>query len=190
MSTSWSTAEHDYDPEFEDVPDKSSPYDLPTERLAIVSLVAGIAGFFLPVVGPVTAVVSGHVARGEIRKSNGRLGGDALARTGLILGYLWIGLTVLTIVAMLGFTIILVGVGPEKVVVRGEEFSVIPPIESITRPNMVIRRVDDGHLTIEHHREPLGGHDRFPKASVRLLDLGSAQPIPALPNLPDVPELP
>ncbi|RUL83430.1 DUF4190 domain-containing protein [Tautonia sociabilis] len=65
-----------------------------TEKLAVVSLAAGILGFFFPVVGPVTAIVSGHVARDEIKKSRGRLGGDAMARTGLILGYIWIGLMV------------------------------------------------------------------------------------------------
>jgi hypothetical protein len=108
-STSWIGAESNVgrhvdpldDPEFEDLPEKFDGAQPPAERLAIVSLVAGIVGFFLPVVGPVTAVVSGHIARDEIRKSKGRLGGDGLARTGLVLGYLWIGLSALMVAGLI-----------------------------------------------------------------------------------------
>lgn len=110
MASSWSSAaaEPDHDPEFEDLPEKAPPIDLPTERLAVVSIVAGIAGFFLPIVGPVTAIVSGHVARDEIRKSKGRLGGDGLARTGMVLGYVWVGLTVTALLVMLSFTFVMI----------------------------------------------------------------------------------
>jgi hypothetical protein len=97
MPSTWQDETQTIDPEFEDVPEKAPAEPESTEKLAVVSLVAGIAGFFLPVVGPVTAVVSGHVARGEIRRSRGRLGGDALAKTGLILGYIWIALTLLVV---------------------------------------------------------------------------------------------
>ena len=45
-----------------------------TSPLAIVALVAGIAGWtFFPVIGGVVAVITGHLARDEIRKSQGRL---------------------------------------------------------------------------------------------------------------------
>ena len=100
MPTTWTEDAQGFDPEFEDVPEKAERRPESTEKLAVVSLVAGIAGFFMPIVGPVTAVVSGHVARGEIRKSKGRLGGDSLAKTGLILGYVWLGLTMLAAGAM------------------------------------------------------------------------------------------
>src|SRR5690606_28463326 len=102
MPTTWTDVAPAYDPEFEEPPDKAAV--APTERLAVVSLVAGIVGFFLPVVGPITAIVSGHVARDEIRKSKGRLGGDGFARTGLLLGYTWIGFTVLTLGACIAIT--------------------------------------------------------------------------------------
>ena len=56
---------------------------------AIASLVSGIIGvltLFLFIPG-VLAVVLGHIARGEIRRSQGRLKGDGMALTGLIMGY-------------------------------------------------------------------------------------------------------
>ncbi|WP_152050820.1 DUF4190 domain-containing protein [Tautonia marina] len=192
MSTSWSATDHDYDPEFEEAPDKGAPQDLPTERLAVVSLVAGIAGFFLPVVGPVTAVVSGHVARGEIRKSNGRLGGDALAKTGLILGYIWIGLTVLAVLVMLSFTMVLVRSSPEHtVVVGGREFPAGIPHDQ--ESNVVIQRLEDGRVMIEHE----GGHGESPRPSLRIHPRGldrsglELRKPPAPPELPsDLPEFP
>jgi hypothetical protein len=62
--------------------------------LAIISLVAGILGWtLLPFLGSVGAIITGHMARKEIRR-NPALSGDGLALTGLILGWvsvlLWI----------------------------------------------------------------------------------------------------
>lgn len=61
-----------------------------TSTLAVVSLVFGILSWLvLPFVGALIAVVCGHLARSEIRRSEpGSLSGDGLALTGLILGYL------------------------------------------------------------------------------------------------------
>jgi cobyrinic acid a,c-diamide synthase len=55
--------------------------------LAIVSLVSGVASFALGfiVVGAVVAIVTGHVARRQIKRSAER--GAPLALIGLILGY-------------------------------------------------------------------------------------------------------
>jgi hypothetical protein len=184
MPTSWSAAEHDHDPEFEEAPEKVGPHELPTERLAVVSLVAGIAGFFLPVVGPVTAVVSGHVARGEIRKSNGRLGGDAMARTGLILGYVWLGLTVLALLVTIGFTMLLVST---RVVVQGEEFPAA--IAHGDGPNVMIQRRDDGRLLIEHGEHSIG-HDRLPKGTIQLRNLDLDRSGYGLPSPPEPPKQP
>jgi hypothetical protein len=49
----------------------------------------------LPFIAPIVAVVAGHMARNEIRASNGQIGGSGLATAGLILGYLQIVLMVL-----------------------------------------------------------------------------------------------
>lgn len=56
--------------------------------MAIVSLVSGILSWlFLPVIGSIVAIITGHMARGEINRSNGTIGGAGLALAGLILGY-------------------------------------------------------------------------------------------------------
>jgi hypothetical protein len=53
---------------------------------AVASLVIGILSWFLcPLIGGVIAVVLGHIARGQIRRSGE--GGAGLAMAGLILGY-------------------------------------------------------------------------------------------------------
>lgn len=69
-----------------------------TSTLAIVSLVSGIVSWFLlPLIGAVIAVITGHMARREIRESMGAMTGDGMALVGLILGYLQLGLTVIGI---------------------------------------------------------------------------------------------
>jgi len=60
--------------------------------LAIVSLVAAIGGWsFVPVIGGVIAIITGHLAKNEIRESEGRLRGDGLATAGLVIGYACVG---------------------------------------------------------------------------------------------------
>ncbi len=60
-----------------------------TSTLAIVSLVFGILGWTLmPFLGNIVAVITGHLARSEIRQSHGEIQGDGLAIAGMILGYL------------------------------------------------------------------------------------------------------
>jgi len=62
----------------------------PTSGKAIASLVCGIFTFFLP--ASIAAVILGHMAHSEIRKSAGRVGGQGIATTGLVLGYLGIAI--------------------------------------------------------------------------------------------------
>ncbi len=60
-----------------------------TSTSAVISVIAGILGWFLlPILGPIIAIITGHVAKGEIRRSMGQITGDGLATFGLILGYL------------------------------------------------------------------------------------------------------
>jgi hypothetical protein len=48
----------------------------------------GILGWiFLPVVGGIIAIITGHLAKKEIRQSEGLLGGNGLATAGPVLGY-------------------------------------------------------------------------------------------------------
>jgi hypothetical protein len=75
-----------------------------TSTLAIASLVAGVLSWLLmPFVAGIAAVVCGHMARGEIRRSNGGLEGDGLAVAGLVLGWVNIVLCVLTVLAVVLF---------------------------------------------------------------------------------------
>ena len=68
-----------------------------TSPWSIVSLISGIANFIgFPFWGAIVALITGYIAKSEIRKNHGRVGGERLANTGLILGWIGIGLGVLT----------------------------------------------------------------------------------------------
>ncbi len=76
----------------------------PTSNLAVFSLVAGLLGWtLLPWLGSIAAVVMGHMARAEIRRSAGALDGDGFAIAGLVLGWTMIVISVLTILAVILF---------------------------------------------------------------------------------------
>lgn len=63
--------------------------DRRNSSLAIASLIAGILGWtLLPVLGSVGAIVLGHMARADIRRSAGQQVGDGFAVAGLVLGWL------------------------------------------------------------------------------------------------------
>lgn len=60
-----------------------------TNTMALVSLISGIVSWVaMPFVAGIVAIVCGHMARKQIRASYGAEGGDGLAVTGLILGYI------------------------------------------------------------------------------------------------------
>lgn len=76
----------------------ASSLPVQTSSLAIVSLVSGIACWLvLPVLGAIIAVITGHMARKEIRDSAGRLTGMEMANTGMILGYVHLALSIVGI---------------------------------------------------------------------------------------------
>lgn len=84
-----------------------------TSVLAVVSLVLGIASFFLPVIVSLGAVITGHLARSELRRTPG-MSGHGLARAGLITGYLTLAVPCLAIgtIAVFGDDIRRLFVGP------------------------------------------------------------------------------
>jgi hypothetical protein len=91
---------------FSEPPEGEGPSGPPPCGLGIVSLVFGILGMtVLPLVGSIIAIVTGHLALGEIRESGGRLGGRASSKAGLILGYLWFALALL--VVSIGLTLVM-----------------------------------------------------------------------------------
>lgn len=81
-----------------------------TNVLAIVSLVAGVAGLtVLPFLGSIVAVVTGHIGRKELRAKGQN--GDGLAIAGLITGYIGIGLGLLVALILFIFFGALVAAG-------------------------------------------------------------------------------
>jgi len=78
----------------------------PTNPLAIVSLVLGILGLVLFFgVASIPAVITGHIARRQIRERDEEGAGIALA--GLILG--WIGIALVAL--FIAFFVVLLGIG-------------------------------------------------------------------------------
>ena len=82
-----------------------------TSGKAIASLVSGIVGLvtLILVIPGILAIVFGHIARGEIRRSQGRLKGDGIALSGLIMGYITVaGWPVILIIAAIAIPNLLV----------------------------------------------------------------------------------
>ncbi len=73
----------------------------PASGLAIVSLVFGIVSWVaVPLLGSLVAIITGHLARGEVKRSGGRVGGGGMAVAGLILGYTSVALLCTAIVGI------------------------------------------------------------------------------------------
>lgn len=88
----------------------TTPTPVRTNALAIVSLVSGIVGLtFIPFVGSIVAVITGHMARKEIRSTGDA--GDGLAKGGLITGYIGLGLSVLGIIIFIIAMVIIAASG-------------------------------------------------------------------------------
>jgi len=81
-----------------------------TSNLAVASLCLGIASWVaIPLIGSIGAIITGHMARTQIRQSGGRMEGDGLALGGLITGYsslvlscLGAGVILLIVLGMIG----------------------------------------------------------------------------------------
>lgn len=77
-----------------------------TSGAAIASLVFGILSLLVSWwslgIPSIIAIISGHIARSNIKRSKGTLGGDGLAIGGLIMGYL-------TILVYVGIAVFVVG---------------------------------------------------------------------------------
>lgn len=87
----------------------------PTSGLAVASLVGGILGWTLmPIIGSLVGIICGHMARAEIRRDP-RIEGDGMAVAGLVLGWVSIALSVLTLLAIIfifgGLAVFLAGIG-------------------------------------------------------------------------------
>ena len=80
------------------VPYKAPAYPVATapstNQLAGISLAFGIAQVVLWFFGSIIAIVCGHVARSQIRKTGEQ--GEGMALAGMILGYIGLGIPILT----------------------------------------------------------------------------------------------
>jgi hypothetical protein len=75
-----------------------------TSTLAIISLVSGLLGWTLvPWLGSIAAIITGHMARAEIRREPDAVEGDGMAVAGLVLGYAMVALSILAIVMIILF---------------------------------------------------------------------------------------
>ena len=81
---------------YEDYGRSQPPVYQQTSSLAVISLISGIASFFIvPLLGAIAAVITGNMAKKEIRQSAGRLSGEGMATWGMILGWVNIALSVI-----------------------------------------------------------------------------------------------
>jgi hypothetical protein len=75
-----------------------------TSSLAIISLVSGLLGWtLLPWLGSIAAIITGHMARAEIRRDAETVEGDGLAIAGLVLGWSMVILSILAILMIFLF---------------------------------------------------------------------------------------
>ncbi|MBN4074087.1 DUF4190 domain-containing protein [bacterium AH-315-E10] len=78
-----------------------------TSNKAISSLLFSLLGLFclLPFIGSLIGIVLGHLAKGDIKHSNGKISGEGLALSGLITGY--IGILIIPVFFILGAAMML-----------------------------------------------------------------------------------
>ena len=75
-----------------------------TSNLAIISLVSGILGWtFVPWIGSIVAIITGHMARAEIRRNAETMEGDGLAIGGLVLGWSMVALSIIGLIMVVLF---------------------------------------------------------------------------------------
>ena len=86
----------------------------PNNTMAVVSLVTGLGSFIahlIPFVGGLTlavvAIVTGHIALGQIKRTGEP--GRGFAIWGLVIGYVHLGLLALFLIFFFGFFLALVG---------------------------------------------------------------------------------
>lgn len=70
-------------------PYQQVPPATPTNSMALTSLIAGIVGWTVaPLLGSLVAIITGHIAKRELKERMGRESGDGMATAGLVMGYL------------------------------------------------------------------------------------------------------
>ncbi len=85
--------------------ERSTTFHPTTHILAIASLILSILGMLpvLPLIGSIAGIVTGIIARKEIRNRPDLYTGEGTAKAGIILGWIGIGLIVLAACGILLF---------------------------------------------------------------------------------------
>jgi hypothetical protein len=79
-----------------------------TNTMALISLIAGILGLTLfPFLGSIVAVITGNIGRKEIAASAGAETGDGMALAGVVMGWIGVGLGVVSICMICLFGVLL-----------------------------------------------------------------------------------
>ncbi len=83
----------------------------PTNGLAIASLVLSLLGLvgILPLLGTVLGLIFGYSARSQIAQSRGTQGGEGMAKAGIIIGWVTLGLWALGICTAIIFGVAMPG---------------------------------------------------------------------------------
>jgi len=96
-------AQAQYPPQAQPYPGQGQPYGQqpPTDGKATASLVLGILSILcFGILAGIPAIILGHISRGNISRSMGRLSGGGMALAGLIMGYVSIFITLLIVPAI------------------------------------------------------------------------------------------
>ena len=91
----------------------SYPNNFPVEKttsiLAILSTISGAASFFVvPFIGAIAALITGYMAKSEIKKSNGMVEGEGFATAGIVMGWINIGLSI-TVCCLIILAVVFMG---------------------------------------------------------------------------------
>ncbi len=77
-----------------------------TSVLAVISLISGLLGWtVIPVIGSIVAIITGHMARREIR-DNPDIEGNGMALGGLLLGYAMVVVLAVMLLAGIGMLLL------------------------------------------------------------------------------------
>jgi len=73
-----------------------------TNALAVVSLAVSLLGviltWFIPIITQIAAIICGHIARSQVKKSQGNQTGSGMALAGLIISYLVLFIFIIVVV--------------------------------------------------------------------------------------------
>lgn len=88
--------------DYSDQPPQAPPAK-PNSTMALASLILGILGWTIaPGLASIAAIITGHMAKNEIKASMDQLGGDGMATAGLIMGYASVAIVLCVCLAVAG----------------------------------------------------------------------------------------